>query len=70
MIANKTVFAVSLGALLFGIVFFLTAVLGVFWPASPVTDVGVLSVTSVCLLFGILGLLASRFPAPEPGTNN
>lgn len=70
MVANKPAFALSLAVLIFGIVFFLVAVTGMLWPASKVTDVGVLSTTVICVLFGAIGILASRTPAPEPGTNN
>jgi hypothetical protein len=69
MPANRTAFILGLALLAFAVLFFLVAVTGMLWPASPVTDVGVLSVTSITLLFGLGALALSRYPTPEPPQN-
>ena len=45
------VIAVALIAL--GLAYYLTGVLGLLWPKSPATDVGLLSTSAIFVLFGV-----------------
>jgi hypothetical protein len=59
----------ALVSLAFGVLLFILSVAGVFWPPTPVTDVGLLSTTTVFVALGIVGLLLARrqtAPAPSP----
>lgn len=55
---NTTI--LSIVALALGAILFLVSVAGVFWPATPVTDPGMLSTVAVFILFGVFGFLLGR----------
>lgn len=52
--------ALSIASLGFGVVYFILGVTGLMWPATPATDVGLVSVTGVFVLMGALGLYINR----------
>ncbi|MEA3190135.1 MAG: hypothetical protein QOD77_717 [Thermoplasmata archaeon] len=47
----------SLASLAFGVLFYVAAVAGLLWPATPPADVGILSTAGVFILMGLVGLL-------------
>ena len=53
----------AIASLAFGVLFYVLGVAGVFWPASPATDVGLLSTSAIFVLMGGLGLLLKPQPA-------
>lgn len=50
----------GIASAVFGLLLFLVSVTGVFWPATPVTDPGMLSTTMVFVLFGVLGFFLGK----------
>ncbi len=48
---------VALCSLALGVLFYLAAIAGIMWPATPPMDVGVISTSAVFVLFGLLGLM-------------
>jgi hypothetical protein len=46
----------SLASIVLGVLFYLTGVLGLLWPASPPLDVGLVSTSVLFVLFGLVGL--------------
>lgn len=55
----------ALASLVFGLLFYVVAVAGLLWPATPPTDVGLVATSAVFVLFGAFGLLL-RSPAQTP----
>jgi len=53
----------ALGCLAIGVLFYVAAVAGLMWPATPPMDVGVVSTSGVFILLGLLGLLLKDRPA-------
>ncbi len=51
----------SIASIAFGVILYLTSVLGLFFKAaSPPLDVGLLSTTGIFVLFGVLGLMLAK----------
>jgi hypothetical protein len=50
----------GLASLIFGALLLIVSVAGVFWPATPITDPGMLSTSAVFLLFGVLGIVLGK----------
>ncbi len=51
----------SIASIAFGVILYLTSVLGLFFEAaSPPGDVGLLSTVGIFVLFGVLGLLLAN----------
>lgn len=50
----------SVVLLAFAVVYYLVAVTGLLWPATPPLDVGIVSTTAIFALLGGLGLLVTQ----------
>jgi hypothetical protein len=55
----------SLASIAVGVLFYLVGVLGLLWPSTKPFDVGLLSTSALLVLFGLVGLLLERKPAPS-----
>ncbi len=57
---DKIPLVLGIVSLVIGVLLFAVSVGGVFWPATPVSDLGMLSTVFVFILFGGLGLLLHK----------
>lgn len=63
--AQNTATILGIAAALFGVLLFLTSVTGVFWPATPVSDPGMLWTSVIFVLLGIVGFALGRQQAAQ-----
>ena len=57
---QKRLTILSWASLAFGVVLYLIGVSGIFWPATPPADVGLLASSLVFVLFGVVGLRLAK----------
>lgn len=53
----------SVASLVFAVVYYLVAVSGLMWNATPLLDVGIVATCGIFALFGILGLALTKSTA-------
>lgn len=52
--------ALAAASLVVGLLILVVALTGLFWPATPVGDIGMWSTVGMFLLLGVLGMLLAR----------